>query len=126
MARVDLANRKAGPGAEFLLRRNALGIRSLLWVTSTHAGSHAATAEVPHKADQIAAAPRTEQGAIERNRLYDRPLVKGGTYLFCLRAILLFDLDTPSFRPALPTSAARRARSVKDGASAPPNRWACP
>src|SRR5262245_59341765 len=36
---------------------------------------------------------------MERNRLYDRPLVKGGTYLFCLRAILLFDLDTPSFRP---------------------------
>jgi hypothetical protein len=30
-------------------------------VTNTHAGSHAATAEVPHKADQIAAAPRTEQ-----------------------------------------------------------------
>src|SRR5215468_5202295 len=43
--------------------------RGLLRVTSTHGGSHAATAEVPHKADQIAAAPRTEQGAKDRHRL---------------------------------------------------------
>src|SRR5262249_1798188 len=36
------------------------------WVTSTHARSHTATTEVPHKADQIAAAPRTEQVCQDR------------------------------------------------------------
>jgi hypothetical protein len=37
--------------------RNAEATQGLLWVTSTHAGAHAATAEVAHKANEIAAPP---------------------------------------------------------------------
>ena len=61
--------------------------------------------------------------ATERNRLYDRPLVKGATYLFCLRAYpFVRSGHAHPFVPTLSASAARRARSVKDGASAPPDR----
>src|SRR5262249_28156250 len=54
VARVRVPNRKccvaAGPRA-----------RWLLWVTSTQAGSHVGTAEVPQRADRIAAAPQKEE-----------------------------------------------------------------
>ena len=39
---------------------------------------------------------------------------------FLVASILLFDLKTPFFRPDPAFARARRARSVKDGAVAPP------
>jgi hypothetical protein len=52
--------------------------------------------------------------------LYERGTVK---LHFCvlLTFILLFDLKSHSFVPTLASAGARRARSLKDGAIAPPN-----
>ena len=73
------------------------------------------TAEIPKIADGLAATPKSAADAKERNRLYDRPLVKGGTYFFVfVPSILLFDLDTPSFRPD-PANFGSAARKICRG-----------
>ena len=47
--------------------------------------------------------------------------VKPDFWALSLSCILLFDLKSPFFRPDPGVCGARRARSVKDGAIAPPN-----
>ena len=53
--------------------------------------------------------------------LYEGGTVKPDFWALSLSCILLFDLKSPFFRPDPGVCGARRARSVKDGAIAPPS-----